>query len=171
MQLNDMNRDQLLEYCTQLRYCPDTGLRNQTAARLENKLIPQDYALLLIDIGNIHALNHSRGWSETNSRLHMSVLTLRHYDLAFRWGGDEFVAIVPWNDAEGLIRRLMRNLCKQDMYAVIVKVRTSTSLKESFERADESLRMRKQWLETTGRKPGRNEDYRRLRNSVIRKDG
>ncbi len=161
--------EELEAMVAKLSYCLDTGLLNQTAARAYHESIEPGKVLVLVDIGSLHNLNHSLGYTEANGRMHKSVLAFRSTDLGIRWGGDEYIAVVDKDHVAGLVRRICRDLVAQGLYAVIVTVEASHSLTESFQRADAILSAKKLWLEQTGRKLSRDATYVRCKTIVIRK--
>ena len=75
-----------------------TGLRNRRSLDgLAAELIAgavRDYAVLAIDMANLHALNVHLGHDAGDAALRRLAATIRDYDHAFRTGGDEFVLVL-----------------------------------------------------------------------------
>jgi len=73
-------------------------------------------SLILIDLDNLKTINDTRGHSAGDEALrHLANAlraTVRAADLAGRWGGDEFIVILPETDAQGA-RRMMERLQEQ----------------------------------------------------------
>ncbi|QXL85923.1 GGDEF domain-containing protein [Comamonas sp. NLF-1-9] len=92
-----------------------TGIANR---RLLQKTLQRDaqhamrqreaYAVLMVDIDHFKAINDSRGHLAGDAVLrHVAQLLrtrLRSQDMAGRWGGEEFLLLLPATDAEGATR-------------------------------------------------------------------
>jgi diguanylate cyclase (GGDEF)-like protein len=75
-----------------------TGLRNRRsldglAAELITGAV-RDYAVLAIDVANLHAANVHLGHDAGDAALRRLAASIRDYDHAFRVGGDEFVVVL-----------------------------------------------------------------------------
>jgi diguanylate cyclase (GGDEF)-like protein len=75
-----------------------TGLRNRRsldglAAELVAGAV-RDYAVLAIDVANLHAANVHLGHDAGDAALRRLAASIRDYDHAFRVGGDEFVVVL-----------------------------------------------------------------------------
>jgi diguanylate cyclase (GGDEF)-like protein len=76
-----------------------TGLRNRRsldglAAELVAVAVERDYAVLAIDLANLHACNVQLGHDAGDAALRRLAASIRDYDHAFRVGGDEFVVVL-----------------------------------------------------------------------------
>jgi diguanylate cyclase (GGDEF)-like protein len=75
-----------------------TGLRNRRSLDgLAAELIAgavRDYAVLAIDLANLHAANVHLGHDAGDAALRRLAASIRDYDHAFRVGGDEFVVVL-----------------------------------------------------------------------------
>ena len=105
---------------------PLTGLANRRAFEqaLEQRLAavaPETFAVLMLDVDGLKQVNDARGHAAGDAVLKRvaSVLSsdLRETDLATRWGGDEFLLLMPGVDQVGalsLARRIGGTLLNPD---------------------------------------------------------
>ncbi len=98
---------------------PLTGLRNRTVivdslraelARAKRQRSP--VSIILVDLDNLRHLNDTRGnqagdaaLREVAQRMHASI---RAYDLVGRYGGEEFLVVLPACDVSGALRQAER---------------------------------------------------------------
>jgi diguanylate cyclase (GGDEF)-like protein/putative nucleotidyltransferase with HDIG domain len=105
---------------------PLTGLANRRAFEqaLEQRLAdaaPEPFAVLMLDVDGLKQVNDARGHAAGDAVLKRvaSVLSshLRGSDLVTRWGGDEFVLLMPGMDQVGAVsmaRRIGGTLLGED---------------------------------------------------------
>lgn len=142
-----------------LQIDPMTGIMNASGAFTFHSTIPADKALLMIDMCNVHAMNHKYTMDGTNERWINIFSDNRLEDTLIKYGGDEFVVILDSNDVAGYIERLENKMIANDVYAIVSVVNTSNSLKESIDRADEIVTAAKYTQEINGMKPSRDTEY------------
>ena len=118
---------------------PLTGLANRRAFEqaLEQRLAataPKTFAVLMLDVDGLKQVNDARGHAAGDAVLRRvaSVLSsdLRETDLATRWGGDEFVLLMPGVDQVGalsLARRIGGTLLNPDDAAGRISVSIGTA--------------------------------------------
>jgi len=91
---------------------PLTGLANRRAfeRELERRLVagsPEPFCVIMLDVDGLKQVNDARGHAAGDAVLKRvaSVLTanLRSVDVVTRWGGDEFVLLMPGTDQVGAI--------------------------------------------------------------------
>ncbi|MEA2635853.1 MAG: hypothetical protein QOH92_2620 [Chloroflexota bacterium] len=91
---------------------PLTGLANRRAfeRELEQRLaaaLPEPFCVIMLDVDGLKQVNDARGHAAGDAVLKRvaSVLTanLRAVDVVTRWGGDEFVLLMPGTDQVGAI--------------------------------------------------------------------
>jgi diguanylate cyclase (GGDEF)-like protein/putative nucleotidyltransferase with HDIG domain len=96
---------------------PLTGLANRRAfeQELEQRLtaaVPEPFAVLMIDVDDLKQVNDARGHAAGDAVLKRvaTVLAshLRESDLVTRWGGDEFVLLMPGMDQVGAMSMARR---------------------------------------------------------------
>lgn len=111
-------------------------------------------SLLMIDIDYFKKINDTFGHNTGDQALHAIAQTLshhlRHVDIICRWGGEEFVALLPTADAPRAlmiaeqIRHAVAAQHIQEVPAITVsigvtQIREGDSLDEAVNRADEAL--------------------------------
>ena len=113
---------------------PLTGLANRRAFEqaLEQRLAvesPEPFAVLMLDVDGLKQVNDARGHAAGDAVLKRvaSVLSsnLRQADVVTRWGGDEFVLLMPGMDQVGavsLARRIGGTLLSPDDPAGAISV-------------------------------------------------
>jgi diguanylate cyclase (GGDEF)-like protein len=118
---------------------PLTGLANRRAFEqaLEQRLaadLGETFAVLMLDVDGLKQVNDARGHAAGDAVLMRvaSVLStdLRQADLATRWGGDEFVLLMPGMDQVGalsLARRIGGTLLNPDDPAGAISVSIGTA--------------------------------------------
>jgi len=118
---------------------PLTGLANRRAFEqaLEQRLdaaAPETFAVLMLDVDGLKQVNDARGHAAGDAVLKRvaSVLSsdLRETDLATRWGGDEFLLLMPGLDQVGalsLARRIGGTLLNPDDPAGPISVSIGTA--------------------------------------------
>ncbi len=118
---------------------PLTGLANRRAFEqaLDQRLAaaaPETFAVLMLDVDGLKQVNDARGHAAGDAVLKRvaSVLSsdLRETDLATRWGGDEFLLLMPGVDQVGalsLARRIGGTLLNPDDPAGPISVSIGTS--------------------------------------------
>jgi len=118
---------------------PLTGLANRRAfeQELEQRLttaLPEPFAVLMIDVDDLKQVNDARGHAAGDAVLKQvaSVLTshLRESDLVTRWGGDEFVLLMPGMDQVGamsMARRIGATLLTSEDAAGAISVSIGTA--------------------------------------------
>ncbi len=118
---------------------PLTGLANRRAFEqaLEQRLAadsPDTFAVLMLDVDGLKQINDARGHAAGDAVLKRvaSVLSsdLRQADLATRWGGDEFLLLMPGVDQVGalsLARRIGGTLLNPDDPAGPISVSIGTA--------------------------------------------
>ena len=96
---------------------PLTGLANRRAFEqaLEQRLAaasPEPFAVLMLDVDGLKQVNDARGHSAGDEVLkrvaHILSSHLRESDLVTRWGGDEFVLLMPGMDQVGAVSMARR---------------------------------------------------------------
>lgn len=136
-----------------------TGIMNASGAYTFHSTIPANKALLMIDMCNVHAMNHKYTMDGTNERWVNIFSDNRLEDVLIKYGGDEFVVILDQKDVVGYIERLEQKMIANDVYAIVGIIITSNDLKESINRADEIVTAAKYSQEINGMKPSRDEIY------------
>jgi diguanylate cyclase (GGDEF)-like protein/PAS domain S-box-containing protein len=154
--LEELQRLALLDELTEL---PNRRhIENQINIRLaEFQRIGWNFGVLFIDIDHFKAVNDTHGHDVGDQVLRMVGQTLAHnsrpYDLAGRWGGEEFLAVIHNVDRDllGTIADRYRVLVKESsllgpggLLSVTVSVggtlaRTRDDLEQLVKRADEQL--------------------------------
>jgi diguanylate cyclase (GGDEF)-like protein/putative nucleotidyltransferase with HDIG domain len=118
---------------------PLTGLKNRRAFEqaLEDRLgaaSPEPFSVIMLDVDGLKQVNDARGHAAGDAVLKRvaAVLTahLREADVVTRWGGDEFVLLMPGMDQVGavsLARRVGANLNDRDDPAGPISVSIGTA--------------------------------------------
>jgi len=118
---------------------PLTGLKNRRAFEqaLQQRLAaesPDPFSVIMLDVDGLKQVNDARGHAAGDAVLRRvaAVLTahLREADVVTRWGGDEFVLLMPGMDKVGavsLARRLSATLKDPDDPAGAISVSIGTA--------------------------------------------
>jgi diguanylate cyclase (GGDEF)-like protein len=133
--------------------CPLTGLPNRRAlemalereaARVERGEKP--FALILLDLDDFKRVNDERGHQEGDGLLRRVAQYLKSHvrqgDLVGRWGGEEFVVLLPATDlpgAERLAERLREGIAALGVTASFGVALYQGDLQGLFLRADQAL--------------------------------
>lgn len=157
--LDGLTKEELLVVINGLLTDPFTHIMNASAANTFHKNIPAGKMLLMIDMCNVHGMNHKYTMDGTNERWINIFSDNRLEDVLIKWGGDEFVVILDIESVAGYIERLQQKMIANDVYAIVGIVTTSNNLKESVCRADNIVTAAKYSQEINGMKPGRDEVY------------
>jgi diguanylate cyclase (GGDEF)-like protein len=120
--------------------------------------LPLPYVLAILDLNLLKNVNtllgHSGGDAHIRTVAHTLKQTLPDEALICRWGGDEFVILMPGNDLEALHQQLGQTnvllpgpLPDTQAYTVGLAVREQdTAFERAFALADEQLQLRKEYL-------------------------
>ncbi|MBN2816645.1 MAG: diguanylate cyclase [Campylobacterales bacterium] len=115
-------------------------------------------SLLLIDIDHFKVINdsygHNRGDDVLVAVAHTLSMTLRNIDIVCRWGGEEFVALLPTADLKQALliaEKIRKNIKELEFTFVkdvtasfgVSEVRRKEGMLEAIERADKALYMAK----------------------------
>ena len=141
-----------------------TGLANRKSfqsafAEFTNKNADSPFALFLCDIDFFKQVNDNYGHAAGDLALktlagHIAAMVKRHGGLAGRWGGDEFIGVLPLNDAEAI--EALNQLCEDVLATELEGCHNITisagvapnggelSLSKLSERADEALYISKE---------------------------
>jgi diguanylate cyclase (GGDEF)-like protein len=163
--LETMNKDELVNMLMSMGMDRAFGVISRNMAETFYTSIESGKTLIMIDIANMHAMNHKFNMNGVDTRIKNVTDVIRHSDLVIRWGGDELVIVLNSGNVADYLIRLDELMAANDLYAVYGVVTTSESLSESVARADEKISATKLMLEVTGQKPDRNAEYVKL-NSV-----
>jgi diguanylate cyclase (GGDEF)-like protein len=138
-----------------------TGLYNYRAYKEKIETIPQ-YVIMILDIDHFKRLNDNHGHAVGDKVLiklgNLIKLSVRHGDFAFRYGGEEFVVILPgatmqlgYTIAERLRQRVAQNEFLVAATRIPVTISVGIAVKQpsmtsasAFENADEALYSAKQ---------------------------
>ena len=151
-------RDRL--FCDQL-----TGLYNRSLlGEFAQKEIEQarryhkDLSIVFIDLDGLKKINDNQGHQEGDRIIKEVAKILVSYsrkaDLIFRWGGDEFLMLLPYTiekDAERLIMRISRQLQNQGVsisYGVVPWSKRLASFEDFLSEADKRLYRHKRKKQT-----------------------
>lgn len=165
--LETMSKDQLIDMMMSMGVDRAFGIMSRNMAETFYGSIEAGKTLIMVDIANMHAMNHLYSMDGVDQRIKAVTDVIRHSDLVIRWGGDELVIVLNSGNVEDYIARLDTLMHQNDLYAVIGSVITSESLAESVKRADAIVMQTKLMLEETGQKPNRDEAYRVLPSVIV----
>lgn len=165
--LETMDKNELIDMLMNMGMDRAFGVISRNMAETFYTTIEAGKTLIMVDIANMHALNHAFTMAGADERIKNVTDTIRHSDLVVRWGGDEIVIVLNSGNVSEYIIRLNELMAANDLYAVICAVTTSESLVETVNRADEKISATKLMLEVTGQKPDRNAPYVCLNSIVI----
>lgn len=163
--LESMSKDDLINLVMENGIDRAFGIMTRNMAELFHSTIESDKYLVFVDLANIHAANHSEemGYmAGVDEKIRVVTDNIRHSDLVIRWGGDEIVIVLNRGDINTYLDRLESLMLENNLYCVYGIVKTSDSLTETVKRADRIVNAVKDDLERSGKKPGRNEPYKRL---------
>jgi len=112
------------------------------------KRYKRPYALVMIDSDNLKSVNDTHGHDAGNDLLRITTLgirrLLRETDVAARYGGDEFILLLPETHAQGareLAERIRRTIERKPLEVRGMRINTSVSLGvASFPEHGEDLR-------------------------------
>lgn len=143
------------------------GIMNRAAAFNTYAHLTNKY-LIMIDIANMHALNHSYGMHAVDAKIKSVLATLRKTDV-YRHGGDEICLLIDDTiDIDALLTRLDESMQDNDLYAVYgIYHAIDCTLEHATMRVDTCIMFWKRILESSGEKPERNETYVRLQSDFI----
>jgi diguanylate cyclase (GGDEF)-like protein len=120
--------------------------------------LPLPYVLAIVDLNLLKNVNtllgHSGGDTLIRTVAHALKQTLPDEALICRWGGDEFVILMPGNDLEVLQKQINHTnallpcpLPDTEVFTVGLAVREqNTAFERAFALADEQLQLRKEYL-------------------------
>jgi diguanylate cyclase (GGDEF)-like protein len=99
------------------------------------KRYSRPYALIMIDSDNLKSVNDAHGHQAGNELLKLTATCirreLRETDVAARYGGDEFIVLLPETSAQGafeLAERIRRSVADKGMEARGLRIATSVSV-------------------------------------------
>ncbi len=167
MNYDNMTRDQLIALIEQLTIDSAFGIINRNGAMMRYNDIEDGRTLILLDLCNLHALNHKYTNAGVDQLIRNVVNQFRHDDSVIRYGGDELVIILNSGNGQEYVKRFDSVMHANDMYAVYAIVTTSNGLENSVAKADELLTAVKVSIELNGMKPDRNQPYELLDSHVI----
>lgn len=174
MNYNTLTRDELIalvtaqqEIIAQLQTDHAFGIMNRATAFSKYAHLTNKY-LIMIDIANMHALNHLYGMHVVDDKIKSVLTTLRKNDV-YRHGGDEICLLVDDTiDIDVLLTRLDESMRDNDLYAVYgIYHAEDCTLEHATMRVDTCIMFWKRMLESSGEKPERNETYVRLQSDFI----
>ncbi len=140
---------------------PLTGLGNRRQfmqlvenARTQNPQRTHNFSLMLVDADHFKAINDQHGHNKGDDALVMLARTLetgiRESDTVFRWGGEEFLILLPLTGLEGALhvaetlRTAVERFVRPDLPSVTVSVgvvqyETGEDFTSLFKRVDDAL--------------------------------
>lgn len=135
---------QELEKIAYADFLTDLPTRRKIPGYLKNH---REYSLILIDLDNFKDINDKLGHSEGDRVLkeaaHIIKKSIPSGAEAFRWGGDEFVVLLPKADTElaiNVAEALKSSLEKRNIKASFgVAKGNSSNWEQAFEKADKAL--------------------------------
>ncbi len=140
---------------------PLTGLGNRRQflqvvkhAHAQSQRYGQDYSLMLVDVDHFKAINDQYGHNTGDEVLILLARTLetsvRESDAIFRWGGEEFLILLPQTNLEGAqhvaetVRETIQQIKLPDLAAITVSIGVAQHLADEdtltlFKRVDDAL--------------------------------
>lgn len=165
--LESMTKDELVNLTMQLGVDGTFKIINRNFALIFHTKIEASKTLVMIDLANMHGINHLKGMNVVDYCINNVLEGFRSSDTWIRWGSDEFVVLLNSGDVVDFINRFDAVMQENDLYATYGIVSTSTDLVESINRADAVVMAAKLQLEKFGLKAGRNDHYVRLTSTVV----
>lgn len=140
---------------------PLTGIGNRRQflhlvkrVHAQSQRYAQDYSLMLVDADHFKAINDQYGHDKGDEVLILLARTLesgvRESDAVFRWGGEEFVILLPQTNLEGAlhvaesVRETVQQICHPNLPRLTVSIgvaqyRADEDPASLFKRMDEAL--------------------------------
>ena len=165
--LHHLSNAELIDLLLLSRYDPHTGYLTSHAALLFHNDIAAGETCIFVDMCRVHMLNHILGGEEPTNERWVNAFQARCSDEIIKWGGDEFVIILPNADVEGYLARITTSMRANDVYGVFAVVHTSDKLRETVARAYRIAMHHKQEMEATGQTPHRDAPYICLDSVII----
>jgi GGDEF domain-containing protein len=159
--IDTMSMDVLKAYARKLEIDPAFGCYNRGAGELNYPTVKNGYAVVFIDIANMHALNHKYTMAIVDEFIANVINVARDSDIVYRHGGDEIVCVVPAADVNGFVDRLDSVMSDNNLYGVygIVYCNKNTAIQNAVKRGDELVMAVKAILDANGSRPDRNALY------------
>lgn len=137
--------------------------RLEQEIRRANRLAGGQLTIAFVDVDSLKTVNDSSGHA-AGDRLLQTLVTavrarLRSYDTVVRWGGDEFICILPQTDAQaadkvfGDILDGFKERTGQKFSIGIAGLQEGDSMEDLVARADRHLYLRKRQVEEPAPKP------------------
>jgi diguanylate cyclase (GGDEF)-like protein len=160
LDLSTLSYDKLLEYATKVSIDRSFEIMKKEACLFQYENISNGEIVILIDIANMHAMNHFYSMNGVDTRIKNFCAELRSNDIVAKFGGDELVIIVKsTNDIIAYTDRIVEIMRSNDLYGVIAVTFSNNGLNATFNHLDTHLSSMKLALETLGLKADRNAEY------------
>jgi len=143
------------------------GILNKNGAMMLYGNVEDGKNLIFIDLCNVHAANHKHTMAGYDAMINKMLDSFRHSDTIIKYGGDELVIILNSGNPEEYMKRMDYVMQQNNIYAVMVSVKTQGGLQKSIDKADAIVSEVKMSLELNGMKPDRNEEYTCLDSHII----